>query len=279
MRPGRGNQPKRLTGKFVCLESSADRSNILVTEPATDIVYHHTKKSKKQAAQDGNLLYTTEVLREQQSFTGEIRGRGKYVRMLAELLTGNTLRFGKSKSSQYGACVPEGTPVIIKAEKEKKVYSKGSQILAVLESDAIFSNEYGYTVRCSEVREQIRDSLDIVEMQCSTDCDERREDMADCYSEISSGVLTGYYGKWNLQRPAVPVVKAGSTFGFKLGEDLVTEDDIVWTGENTGEGFGRVRIIENKQSSAAYRRRQTMHCRSLQQRDRRQRVLFSEISS
>lgn len=244
---GQGNQPKRLTGKFVCLESSADRSNILVTEPATDIVYHHTKKSKKQAAQDGNLLYTTEVLREQQSFTGEIRGRGKYVRMLAELLTGNTLRFGKSKSSQYGACVPEGTPVIIKAEKEKKVYSKGSQILAVLESDAIFSNEYGYTVRCSEVREQIRDSLDIVEMQCSTDCDERREDMADCYSEISSGVLTGYYGKWNLQRPAVPVVKAGSTFGFKLGEDLVTEDDIVWTGENTGEGFGRVRIIENKE--------------------------------
>ena len=243
---GQGNQPKRLTGKFVCLESSAGGSTILVTEPATDIVYHHTKKSEKQNAQDGNLLYTTEVLREQQSFTGEIRGQGKYIRMLAELLMGNILRFGKSKSSQYGACVPEGTPVILKAEQEKKVYNKGSLILAVLESDAVFSNEYGYTVRCRDVREQIRNSLNIEEMQCSADGDKSEEDIAGCYSEISSGILTGYYGKWNLQRPAVPVVKAGSTFGFRLAEDLVTEDDIVWAGEDTGEGFGRVRIIENK---------------------------------
>lgn len=226
---GNGNQPKRLKGKFVCRKDGGIR----VKEPATDIVYHHTKKSKKQRTEDGNLLYTTEALRGQQLFAGEIAGGKEQIMLLARLLLGNTLRFGKSKSSQYGTCVLAGNPVIAKAVGVGRVYKKGSRILAVLESDAVFVNETGYTVRWDEVRKQIRESLGI-----EADADKG-------YTELEAGILTGYYAKWNLSRQAVPAVKAGSTFEFVLGEDLETDSDVFWTGENNGEGFGRVRIIEN----------------------------------
>lgn len=231
---GYGNQPKRLKGKFVCMKDGG----ILVKEPATDIVYHHTKKSKRQGSVDGDLLYTTEVLREQQHFAGEITGRGDKIKVLAELLTANTLRFGKSKSAQYGTCVLIEKPKIIKKSGESRVYGKGSRVLAVLESDAVFVNQMGYTVRCDEVRKQIRDSLKI-----------REDDSKESFSEIESGVLNGYYSKWNLKRPALPVVKAGSTFEFVLADDLVTDSEVFWAGENNGEGFGRIRLVENNGST------------------------------
>ena len=229
-----GNQPKRLKGKFVCMKDGG----ILVKEPATDIVYHHTKKSKRQGAVDGDLLYTIEVLRENQLFAGEITGRGNQIKVLAELLTANTLRFGKSKSAQYGTCVLAERPRIIKKSGARRVYEKESRVLAVLENDAVFVNQTGYTVRCDEVRKQIRDSLKI-----------REDDSKESFSEIESGVLTGYYSKWNLKRPALPIVKAGSTFEFVLADDLATESEIFWTGENNGEGFGRIRLVENNSST------------------------------
>lgn len=240
-----GNRPRRLKGKFVSIREESDGKNvIMVKEPETDIVYHHTKKSKKQNAADGNLLYTSEVLREQQIFAGEIRGEGKYIKEIVNLLKGNTLRFGKSKSAQYGTCVLEGGLEVVCAEEEKKThtYKKGSLILAVLESDAVFVNSNGYTVRCDEVRKQIKESLKSEEKEVLSEADDEK---AELYSEIKTGILTGYYGKWNLHRPSVPVVKAGSTFEFALAQDLVTDEDVLWTGENNGEGFGRLRIIRN----------------------------------
>lgn len=234
---GKGNQPKRLRGKFVCLKEDG----ILLKEPAEDMIYHHTKKSKKQGNRDGDLLYTTEALREQQIFAGELAGNGKAIGVLAALLQKYPLRFGKSKGTQYGTCVLDGEPVIQKVVKRNRVYKAGSRILAVLESDGIFINDCGYTVRCEEVRDQIRNCLGI----------ERKESVSrnaeeGVYTELETGVLTGYYAKWNLHRQAVPVVKAGSTFEFYLTEDLNTYTDVFWVGENTGEGFGRLHLIENK---------------------------------
>src|SRR5699024_7422290 len=104
-------------------------------------------------------------------------------------------------------------------------------------SDGLFFNDFGYTVRCQEVREQIKKQLGIVA---------REEEQS--YSELTAGVLTGYYAKWNLKRSAVPVVKAGSTFAFRLAEDWRPKAEVLWIGENNGEGFGRVRIQANGNS-------------------------------
>lgn len=232
------NQPKRLKDKFVYIEQDFDgKIKIQLKEPETDIMYHHTRKSDKQNASDGNLLYTTEALREQQVFAGEIRGSGRYIKILEKLLRNPILRFGKSKSSQYGTCILAEEPLITKKEQGRILFPKGSLVLAVLESDAIFLNDLGYTVQCNEVREQVKTSVGLDEISVGT--------QEEAYAEIEAGILAGYYAKWNMKRVAIPVVKAGSTFAFRLSKDLELQEEIAWTGEKNGEGFGRLRILKN----------------------------------
>lgn len=231
---GEGNQPKKLKGKFVCFKEDG----ILVKEVDTDLVYHYTKKSKKQNARDGELLFSFEAVRERQDFAGSIRGRGKHLRILGRLLEQGELRFGKSRSSQYGRCVLNGTPKVRAAEAETTRYPGGSRILVVLQSDGIFVNESGYTVRCGQVREQIREKLKIREKK---ECGQDQEP----YSELEVRMLTGYYSKWNLRRPAVPAVRAGSAFEFELEEELqITKEDL-YAGIRMGEGYGRLSVVSN----------------------------------
>lgn len=225
-----GNQPKKLKGVFVAL----DEQGIAVKEPETDMVYHHSKKSRKQRAKNGQLLYTAEVLREQQIFEGEILGRGRDLKILISLMEEENFRFGKSRSAQYGLCVLEGKPEVEILKKADKVYPAGSRIMAVFQSDAVFMSNVGYTVRYRDVRDQIRAGLGIVEQ------DPKKE-----YAEIEAGELTGYYSKWNLKRETVPVVKAGSCMSFTLAEDLRTDRDVYYIGEYTGEGFGRMLLIQD----------------------------------
>lgn len=225
----KGNLPKKMRGKFIHLENGS----ILVKEVASDIVYHHTKNREED-----NGLYMTEVIRRGQIFAGEITGTGEQLKILGPLLQKGRIRFGKSRTSQYGTCVLDDIPRIEPINLAEKVYAKDSRILVVLRSDAIFQGEDGYTVKYHEVRKQIRDILGIRESNCENQKD-------DGYTEIETGVLNGYYAKWNLKRPAVPVIKAGSTFEFYLDEELKISGDFIFVGECIGEGFGRAEIVLN----------------------------------
>lgn len=231
---GEGNQPKKLKGKFVCFKENG----ILVKEVDTDIVYHYTKKSKKQEAQDGGLLFSFEAVREHQDFSGSVRGQGKYIKILARLLQQGELRFGKSKSAQYGRCVLNKAPEIREVKADTRSYPAGSRILAVLVSDGIFVNETGYTVRCGQVREQIREKLKIREK-------EEPGQEGEPYSDMEVRMLTGYYSKWNLRRQAVPAVCAGSAFEFELAEDLELREKDLYAGIRVGEGYGRLLVVPN----------------------------------
>ena len=231
---GEGNQPKKMKGKFVCFK----KDGILVKEVDSDIVYHHAKNSKKQEAQDEELLYSFETIREGQDFSGSIIGQGKYIRKLGHLLQHGELRFGKSKSSQYGKCVLNGVPQIREMKTAPKSYPAGSRILVFLQSDGIFVNETGYTVRCEQVREQIREKLKIKEKGCTTA-------EAELYSEIETKMLTGYYTKWNLKRQAVLAVCAGSAFEYELAEKLEISEKELYAGIRIGEGYGRLAVIQN----------------------------------
>lgn len=230
-----GNQPKKLKGEFVCLAEDG----ILVKEVGTEIIYHHTKKSEKQEAQSGELLYPFEAISKNQSFAGTITGKGKHLEILRDILERHTLRFGKSKSAQYGNCV-----VCVGEEPQKteschktKEYSKGSKILVVLQSDGLFLNERGYTVDCEEVRQIIKKTLGIQE--------ESAVDIEKPYAEIEVKELVGHYAKWNLKRQSIPAVCAGSTFEFRLKEALVVSEKKLYAGERIGEGHGKLAIVNN----------------------------------
>ncbi len=236
---GNGNQPKRLNGKFV----AGGKDKISLKEVETDIVYHHTKKSARQFSESGDLLYAFEAIREQQTFAGTITGKGKDIQALYDILleNGDKLRFGRSRSSQYGTCVLEGCPEVRELESDARKIPAHERILVVLKSDGIFLNERGYTVRCGEVREMIKSALKIAEVP----------DGGDCYSELEGKILTGYYTKWNLKRPAVPAVKAGSTFEFLLDKELVVRGQDLYVGERIGEGYGCLAVLANDGQNCA----------------------------
>ncbi len=237
---GAGNQPKKLKKKFVCFKEG----KILVKEVASDIVYHHAKKSTKQGTENGELLYAFEVVSKGQCFAGTITGKGKYIKKLAGLLQNGNLQFGKSRSSQYGKCVLDGVPKIEPQRKEKKsdpkTFSAGERVLVILQSDGIFMDGSGYTVRYEQVREQIKKAYGIEELN-----DEVAEKHSEMYSEIEVKMLTGYYSVWNLKRPAIPAVCAGSTFEFLLTKELAIPEGPVYVGERIGEGYGRLAIVPN----------------------------------
>lgn len=242
-----GNQPKKLKGKFVGKDNSGKYQ---VHEVSSEIVFHHAKsggKSREQGKKDAaeGQLYTFQVISPGQKFRGEIRGKGAYIALLKELLENDSIRFGKSKSAQYGSCRLLGGHVEKAFQKEERqkasmTFKKGTRILAVLQSDGIFLDEkYGYTVRRDEVRRQIREALGIQENPVWTE----NEDGERPYLEIEVKELTGYYGKWNLKRQAIPVVAAGSTFEYILEEALTVTKTTV--GERIGEGYGQLTVQEN----------------------------------
>lgn len=226
-----GNQPKKLKGKFVCVKEDG----VLMKEVKADIVYHHTKKSNKQDSQDGELLYTFEIVREQQFFAGTITGKGRHIRKLAQFLEAGKMQFGKSKSAQYGTCILVGDAKAKPVNGDAEKFEKGNRILVTLQSDGIFMGESGYAVRCDEVRGILKDTFGIQEPY----------DVDTLYSELEVRELIGFYGKWNLKRQAIPAVRAGSTFEFLLAEDLSVKEDALYVGERNGEGYGKVIITRN----------------------------------
>lgn len=228
---GNGNQPKKLKGQFVCIKDDGVR----LKEVESEIVYHHTKKSKKQDSTDGQLLYSFEAVRAQQLFGGTIIGKGKHIKLLASILEKGNLRFGKSKSAQYGTCVLEKPVTIRKTDASAQTFLKGTRILITLQSDGVFLNDTGYTVRSEEVRELVAKKLGLREVAC--------EDAV--YSEVEVRELIGFYGKWNLKRQAIPVVRAGSSFEFVLSEDFSVAEQELYVGERNGEGYGKIAIVAN----------------------------------
>lgn len=231
-----GNQAKKLRGKFLGTDSAG---NMYVHEVKSEIVFHHSKSAVKsidvhRGNQKQGQLYSLEVISVGQQFRGQIRGSGEVLKWIKGILENASLRFGKSKSAQYGSCrLVNGH---VKEVKEAKTIrcNKGDRIMVVLRSDGIFTDKScGYTVRWDQVREEIKQKLNIQEENCES-----------AYSEIEVKELTGYYTKWNLKRQAIPVVEAGSAFEFIVVEDGLQIAAMAAVGERIGEGYGQLEILK-----------------------------------
>lgn len=228
---GKGNIPKKLKTQYVC---ERDLNTYQVTEAERELIFHNSRK--KGDKKDG-LLYSAEVLKEGQYFKGKIYTDWKYASVLKMLLEHPGLSFGKSKTAQYGAC-ELATEVKVEKFKNKHICaSSGEKIVVTLCSDAVFLNEYGYTVVYDEVKELIARDLSIPYKKGE-----------DAGSMIETKEITGYNTKWNLKRQAIPAVKAGSAFVYTIASGTRwegTKDDFVsFVGERNLEGYGEVCITE-----------------------------------
>ena len=216
-----GNQPKKLKTQYSCLNDGR------ISEPeevAMEIVYHNRRK----AAELDRLLYTQEVISENQEFTGFIECPKESCDLLVKLLEENSFYFGKSKTAQYGKC--KITNIKTKDKEGSLTCSKGETVVVCFLSDGIFENENDYTVQFDEVKEIIANELGI-----------KYED-DDTQSYVFSTIINGYQGIWNMPRPSIPAISRRSVFSYKLSEDATIDKRFI--GKRNFDGYGEIIVLK-----------------------------------
>ena len=224
--PHGGNQPKKLSGKFVSMDDSLA---IDVIEVDTKMVYHHSQRGKSRGGEEG-ILYCMEVVEPMQEFSGRIYTREKYVPLLTELLQNGRISLGKSKSAQYGAC----RLLSLSVKDASEEITHDGTIVVTFCSDGIFLNDNGeYTVYEDEIYDLIARDLGIQQFIDRT--------KKDAYpSMLSTKEVVGYQSTWNLRRMPVPAICAGSCVIYHLKEKASVAKNMV--GERNHEGYGLVRV-------------------------------------
>lgn len=221
-----GNFPKKIKEELLAF----DGKKVSLYDVSMDIIYHHSRKSKGKDGTPG-ILYPHKVIRENQTFSGFILVKEKYVDYLKQLLKYDVLRFGKSRTAQYGKCKLISTPVDKVYMPKNNRFEKGEYIIVTLLSDGIFLGQHDYTVDRDELYDVIADKLGI----------QYDEIDHEAYSlMIQTKVIYGYQSKWNFRKAPVPVVKAGSAFVYKLKQNVNIDKEFI--GERNLEGYGQIRI-------------------------------------
>lgn len=221
-----GNLPKKLKTHYVH-EQEPNVFNIV--EPEREILYHNSRME---------LLYSQEALKEGQYFKGKIYTTRKHAYLLNELLKNTQLSFGKSKTAQYGACVLAAESTVENIKGKLICAKDGERVAVVMDSDTIFLDETGgYTVRFEEVKKLVGEHFAIPYDQT-----------VDEGSAIQTKEVTGYNTTWNLRRPGVPAVKAGSVLVYTIpfGQNWQQNPDSfqLFVGERNLDGYGQVRILK-----------------------------------
>ncbi len=227
----KGNQPKKLRGKFVSMDSD---NKIATMEVDKEVIYHHSHYIDNSDGTQG-LLYAMEVVSAGQTFAGCIIAPEKYKDLIIALLKQGDFYFGKSKTAQYGRCELSSEPKSEKLQVNKKNYNSGDRIVVTLRSDAIFMNNTGaYTVYIDDVSKILAKELGI------TDAENERD-----LTFVKTGKATGYMSVWNLRKPSIPVVKAGSAFVYTLKSSVELHEK-TYIGERCIEGYGHIAISSLK---------------------------------
>lgn len=218
-----GNQPKKINDKFIIYNDN----KIDIKDVDEAVTYHHSKSGENSKGKKG-LLYTLTTVKKGCTFTGEIITSGKYVKEICNLL-GKNIYVGKSKSAEYGRCRIDS---IVVDKYNESVNLKGGDIIVVdFLSDATIVNRVDYTTDYTEIRKIVADNLGISYALDSEDIP---------MSIISTGIMNGYLSVWNLRKPSVPVIKAGSCLVYKLAEDANILSNFV--GGKNNEGMGQIKI-------------------------------------
>ncbi|MBR6769762.1 MAG: hypothetical protein IKM28_00690 [Lachnospiraceae bacterium] len=225
--PDKGNQPKKLKGKFISIEEN----RVAETTVDMSIIYHHSHTSESRGGDKG-ILYSTEAIQEEQMFSGYIYVSGKYAAALLQLLTSGEIRLGKSITAQYGKCILAETPIYQVAEPKKLQLAAGTDIVVRFLSDTIFVDEVSndYSIYSDVVIKLAAQQLGI------------EEKIEECpYSPMfQTKLLYGYQSVWNLRKQPVPAIEAGGCLVYRLKEAAVIEKGFL--GERNQEGFGEISI-------------------------------------
>lgn len=194
-------------------------SNII--KPLTETVYHHSTGNDA-------MLYTQTSICEGQYFRGTVSGKAEYIKEIAEILKNSEPHFGRSKSAQYSACELIDLK-FSKSESKKIKIKKGTRFIALLISDILIPDgSGGYDISA----EALKNIIGLGTLECDKNETVKR-------SALRYRVITGYNTAWNIQKPHIRTIAAGSTLVFTAEEDMELDERIT-VGAKQNEGYGKV---------------------------------------
>ena len=199
----------------------------VIKKPLTETIYHNTRGDEKN-------LYTQTSLCSGQYFRGTITGKANYVKIIYDILTNSTLRFGRSKTAQYSSCElvkAEVTPIL----NSIKTIKEGEQFIVLLLSDVLIPDDMGgYDISVYGLQKAIGNGIEKLE------CDKNEKIKR---SALRYRIISGYNSKWTIQKPQIRTIAAGSTLVFTAESNMQIPSEFT-IGAKNGEGFGRVMICQ-----------------------------------
>ena len=225
-------KPKTMEGSY----ASLTENGYVVADPILHMFYHHSIQAEQlyiQNALEAGVLYGGDVV---------IRGGNKELaKEVIRLLLTSKLGFGRSRGAQYATCKVRELFINSSTESESIQAEKGTPIFVVLESDLMVNETGIYITQNEQVREYIAKAL-----ASSTENGSLPEDIQDFLSSpeypdsCQYKTIGGYHKMWQLQKPHIPAVKAGSVYCFVSSGARIPRN--LTLGEFVQEGFGRCRI-------------------------------------
>lgn len=219
-------QLSNITDQYVTLDGTDYLEEVKLTEN-----YHHQRPKNKAIGhaipkEDGGTLYQYTAIMKNQYFLTKIAGTAKNLKKIIKYLPiGETLRVGKSKSTEYGKLKIEDIKVA-KVKEQEKTYQK---FAVVLTSNVILMNQGQITISKDKFVDTLKDKL-------GGDIQEER-------AFINYEKVSGYNILWNLPKEQVESLKAGSVFVFTSPNGVRLKDEYA-IGQRQNEGYGKIKMID-----------------------------------
>ncbi len=214
------------------LKSDYTDRSLNVRSPLTETVYHISKD-------ENSGLYMQTAIRKGQYFSGTISGKGKFLVPVYEIMKGGVIRVGRSKTAQYSTCriLPE-TFIVIPESTDTVKIKKGELFIAALTSDMLISDGMGgYALDMGTL-------VDLLSEKFGFDCKTVDENLNLKRSALKYRNIHGYNTQWNLKKPHIRAIAAGSAVTFTADKDYTLPAQLQ-LGEKQGEGFGSVKILKS----------------------------------
>jgi len=201
----------------------------------TSAIHHQRDRKLGRAKEKQDPIFSYISLNSGERFIGKIlMDDSTHSHLLVRLLENNPLYLGRSRSAQYGRAMAsvisqEECFNFIEAGKDIDVVNPDSRLVVTLLSDYIGTDINGHPTPDAFIPE-LANRLGTVLA-------------TEMVSFVGMRPVSGYVNKWQMPRPVLPALQAGSVFVIQTGNTPSNHvHTLLWEGlgQRRAEGFGRL---------------------------------------
>ena len=222
-------KPKGLDGYFSSVVE--EKGTYFVAQAETEINYHNRLTELNGTDREKKGLYMQDSLKQGMVYGGYVLfpDDEKVKKSVEELLSAGKIRIGRSKKVQYGSAMIRRAE-LQKCKEPTIELREHEPVFAILKSDLVLQRNALLTTDEDYVRCEIANAFGL-----------RNEQPEGFHDLCRYHVLSGYNVMWQMQKPKIPAVRAGSVYCFVAEKGKRPAQKII--GEYQQEGLGVVEIV------------------------------------